>query len=72
MDANIPQTPIHREVIQSNEQAEKQLRAILVPRLRLKGNTEEFLKNKLVVKQVDRDIFIVGSERIISMFYNGK
>ncbi len=60
------------EVMQSNEQAEKQLRAILIPRLRSKGNTKEFLKNKLVVKQVDREVFIVGSERIASMFYNGK
>lgn len=72
MDIHSQQVPTHIEIIQSNEQAEKQLRAIIVPRLRMKGNTEEFLKNKLVIKQVDRDVFIVGSERIVSMFYNGK
>lgn len=69
MDANTQQIPMHVESIQSNEQAEKQLRAIIVPRLRLKGNTEEFLKNKLVIKQVEPNVFIAGSERIVSTFY---
>jgi hypothetical protein len=72
MDTSTQQTSIHINIAESNEQAESRVRDIISSRLRLKGNTEDFLKNKLVVKQAGKDVFIVGTSRIVSMFYNGK
>lgn len=72
MDANTLHAPIQAEIVQSNEQAEKRLRDIITPQLRLKGNTEDFLKNKLIIKQVERNVFILGTNRIVSAFYDEK
>ncbi len=64
--------PSQIEIKQSNEQAEKQVASILIPRLRMKGNSEEFLKTKLIIKQVDKGVFSVGTTESVSFFCDEK
>jgi hypothetical protein len=56
---------------QSAEASERQLLSVLSARYRLNGTPEEKLR-LLRAKKVDENVFIVGTDRVVSFFYDGK
>lgn len=72
MDFDSQQAPHYMESRQSSEQAERRVTAVLLPLFRAMGESEDFLKNSLRVKQVDFNIFAVGTDRIVSTFCDEK
>lgn len=55
----------------ASENTEARVLSIIVSRLKSKGYPEDKLKT-LKAKQVQDDVFIIGTDRIISTFYNGR
>lgn len=61
----------HLEAPQSVEQTEKNFTVLIKSQLRTQGYSDEFLKS-LKAKQIVRNIFTVGTDRVVSMFCNEK